>query len=105
MPSAPGDQWSPLPITYHSLVYINIIHHHTGDHLRIEIGGFLRHFFSGGGDVADLGDARGIEDKGALEVALVYLQNKGDLVRELAKTNELLASFLMEEGALWHGKD
>ena len=39
------------------------------------------------------------------ESALVYLQNKGDLVRELAKTNELLASFLMEEGALWHGKD
>ena len=38
------------------------------------------------------------------ESALVYLQNKGDLVRELAKTNELLAAFLMEEGAISHGK-
>ena len=38
------------------------------------------------------------------ESALVYLQNKGDLVRELAKTNELLAAFLMEEGAISHGE-
>lgn len=38
------------------------------------------------------------------ESAFVYLQNKGDLVRELAKTNDLLAAFLMEEGAKYHGK-
>lgn len=37
------------------------------------------------------------------ESALVYLQNKGDLVRELAKTNEFLAAFLMEEGEKYHG--
>lgn len=37
------------------------------------------------------------------ESALIYLQNKGDLVRELAKTNELLAAFLMEGGAKYHG--
>ncbi|MBR2562250.1 MAG: site-specific integrase [Clostridia bacterium] len=38
------------------------------------------------------------------ESALVYLQNKGELVQELAKTNELLAAFLMDEGALYYGK-
>ena len=36
--------------------------------------------------------------------ALVYLQNKGDLVRVLERTNDLLAAFLMEEGAICHGK-
>lgn len=38
------------------------------------------------------------------ESAFVYLQNKGDLVRELAKTNELLAAFLMEKGEEYHGE-
>ncbi|NLZ94609.1 MAG: site-specific integrase [Bacteroidales bacterium] len=60
----------------------------------------LRHWFSvqlalRGEDVAQLQFWRG--DKNP-ESAFDYLQNKGDLVRELAKTNELLASFLMEEG-------
>ena len=37
--------------------------------------------------------------------ALLYLQNKGELVRKLEETNDLLAMFLMEEGAKYHGKD
>ena len=32
------------------------------------------------------------------ESAFGYLQNKGDLIRELAKTNELMADFLLEKG-------
>ena len=60
----------------------------------------LRHWFSvqlalRGEDVAQLQFWRG--DKNP-ESAFTYLQDKGDLVRELAKANELLASFLMEEG-------
>lgn len=60
----------------------------------------LRHWFSvqlalRGEDVAQLQFWRG--DKNP-QSAFGYLQNKGDLVRELAKTNELLAAFLMEEG-------
>lgn len=39
------------------------------------------------------------------ESALVYLQNKGDLIHELIKTNELLAKFLLEEGAIYHEKN
>lgn len=67
----------------------------------------LRHWFSvqlalRGESIDQLQFWRG--DKSP-ESALVYLQNKGDLVQELAKTNELLAAFLMEEGALIHGKD
>ena len=60
----------------------------------------LRHWFSvqlalRGEDVAQLQFWRG--DKNP-ESAFTYLQDKGELVRELAKANELLASFLMEEG-------
>lgn len=60
----------------------------------------LRHWFSvqlalRGEDVAQLQFWRG--DKNP-ESAFAYLQNKGDLTRELAKTNELLAAFLLEEG-------
>lgn len=60
----------------------------------------LRHWFSvqlalRGEDVSQLQFWRG--DKNP-ESAFTYLQDKGDLVRELAKANELLASFLMEEG-------
>lgn len=60
----------------------------------------LRHWFSvqlalRGEDVAQLQFWRG--DKNP-ESAFGYLQNKGDLIRELAKTNELLADFLLEKG-------
>lgn len=65
----------------------------------------LRHWFSvqlalRGEDVAQLQFWRG--DKNP-ESAFDYLQNKGDLIRELAKTNELLAAFLIEEGASNYG--
>jgi len=30
--------------------------------------------------------------------AFLYLQNKGDLMRELSKSNEMLAAILMAEG-------
>ena len=61
----------------------------------------LRHWFSvqlalRGVKLAQLQFWRG--DKNP-ESAFDYLQNKGDLMRELAKTNELLAAFLMDEGA------
>ena len=60
----------------------------------------LRHWFSvqlalRGEDVAQLQFWRG--DKNP-ESAFGYLQNKGDLIRELAKTNELMADFLLEKG-------
>lgn len=60
----------------------------------------LRHWFSvqlalRGEDVAQLQFWRGDRHP---ESAFRYLQDKGDLVRELAKSNELLASLLMEEG-------
>ena len=60
----------------------------------------LRHWFSvqlalRGEDVAQLQFWRG--DKNP-ESAFRYLQNKGDLIRELEATNELLARALMKEG-------
>lgn len=66
----------------------------------------LRHWFSvqlalRGESVAQLQFWRG--DKRP-ESAFDYLQNKGDLIRELAKANELLATFLMEEGAGNYGR-
>ena len=60
----------------------------------------LRHWFSvqltlRGEDIAQIQYWRG--DKNP-ESAFVYLQNKGDLVRELESANEFLAEILMEEG-------
>lgn len=61
----------------------------------------LRHWFSvqlalRGEDVAQLQFWRG--DKSP-ESAFDYLQNKGDLIGELARANDLLAATLMEKGA------
>jgi len=60
----------------------------------------LRHWFSvqltlRGEDIAQIQYWRG--DKNP-ESAFVYLQNKGDLVRELESANEFLAEILMEKG-------
>ena len=60
----------------------------------------LRHWFSvqlalRGEDIANLQFWRGDRSP---ESAFRYLQNKGDLVRELAAANELLAEALMKEG-------
>jgi len=60
----------------------------------------LRHWFSvqltlRGEDIAQIQYWRG--DKSP-ESAFVYLQNKGDLIRELESANEFLAEILMEEG-------
>lgn len=60
----------------------------------------LRHWFSvqlalHGEDIAQLQFWRG--DKNP-ETAFYYLQNKGDLVNELSKANDLLAAFMMREG-------
>ncbi len=60
----------------------------------------LRHWFSvqlalRGEDVAQLQFWRGDRSP---ESAFRYLQNKGDLIRELAATNELLAKALIKEG-------
>lgn len=67
----------------------------------------LRHWFSvqltlRGESIDQLQFWRG--DKSP-ESALIYLQNKGELVKELAKTNELLAAFLMEEGVKFYEKN
>lgn len=66
----------------------------------------LRHWFSvqlalRGEDVAQLQFWRGDKNPAS---AFIYLQDKGDLVRELAKANELLSSFLMEEGEIYECK-
>ena len=37
------------------------------------------------------------------ESSLTYLQNKGDLVKELSETNNLLAEFLLFEGGNIYG--
>ena len=60
----------------------------------------LRHWFSvqlalRGEDVAQLQFWRGDRSP---ESSFRYLQDKGDLIRELEATNELLASTLMKEG-------
>ena len=60
----------------------------------------LRHWFSvqlalRGEDIANLQFWRG--DKSP-ESAFLYLQNKGDLVRELSAANDMLAAALMKEG-------
>lgn len=67
----------------------------------------LRHWFSvqlvlRGEDIAQIQFWRG--DKNP-ESAFDYLQNKGDLVSELAKANEMLAEILLEEGADAYGKE
>jgi len=59
----------------------------------------LRHWFSvqlalRGEDVAQLQFWRGDKDP---QSAFLYLQNKGDLMRELSKSNEMLAAILMAE--------
>jgi integrase len=62
----------------------------------------LRHWFSvqlvlHGEDIAQIQYWRGDRSP---ESALVYLQNKGDLIRELNAGSELLTDILMSEGAV-----
>jgi hypothetical protein len=38
------------------------------------------------------------------ESAFVYLQNKGDLIKELSAANDMLADFLTAEGGRLYGK-
>ena len=54
-----------------------------------------------GEDIADIQYWRG--DKSP-ESAFIYLQNKGDLVRELRETNERLLDILLAMGGALHGK-
>lgn len=66
----------------------------------------LRHWFTvqlllRGEDIADIQYWRG--DKSP-ESAFIYLQNKGDLVRELRETNERLLDILLDMGGALHGK-
>jgi len=66
----------------------------------------LRHWYSvqlalRGEDIAQIQYWRG--DKSP-ESAFAYLQNKGDLIRELESTSELLFDILMDEGAKRLGK-
>jgi len=66
----------------------------------------LRHWFSVqlvlmGEDIAQIQYWRGDTSP---ESALGYLQNKGDLVKELSAANELLAGFMMKEGSKLYGK-
>ena len=66
----------------------------------------LRHWFSVqlalmGEDVAGMQYWRGDSSP---ESAFVYLQNKGDLIKELAAANDMLADFLTTEGGRLYGK-
>ena len=66
----------------------------------------LRHFFSVqlvlmGEDVAGLQFWRGDSNP---ESALLYLQNKGDLIKELSETNNLLAEIMLNEGEKLYGQ-
>ena len=82
-------------------LYGQLLYEHTlGPHA-------LRHWFSVqlvlmGEDVAGLQYWRG---DGNPESALLYLQNKGDLMKELSETNNLLADFMMSEGGMLYGRD
>ena len=67
----------------------------------------LRHWFSVqlvlmGEDIAGLQYWRG---DGNPESALLYLQNKGDLMKELSETNNMLADFMTSEGEVLYGGD
>ena len=66
----------------------------------------LRHWFSVqlvlmGEDIAGMQYWRGDTSP---DSALVYLQNKGDLEKELSAANELFANFLISEGGWHYGK-
>jgi len=66
----------------------------------------LRHFFSVqlalmGEDVAGLQYWRGDSNP---ESALLYLQNKGDLIKELSNANALFADFMITEGGRLYGE-
>lgn len=66
----------------------------------------LRHWFSVqlalmGEDVAGMQYWRGDSSP---ESALVYLQNKGDLIKELSAANDMLANFLISEGGRLYEK-
>lgn len=82
-------------------LYGQLLYEHTlGPHA-------LRHWFSVqlvlmGEDVAGLQYWRGDSNP---ESALLYLQNKDDLMRELSETNNMLADFLVSEGGMLYGKD
>jgi len=65
----------------------------------------LRHWFSVqltlmGEDIAGLQYWRGDSSP---ESALTYLQNKGDLIKELSAANDLLANFMISEGDRLYG--
>lgn len=67
----------------------------------------IRHWFSvqlalRGEDVAQLQFWRGDTNP---QSAFTYLQDKGDLINELAKTNELLADVMLKKGEEIFGKD
>jgi len=66
----------------------------------------MRHWFSVqlalmGEDIAGMQFWRGDTSP---ESAFVYLQNKGDLIKELSAANEMLADFLSSEGGRLHEK-
>ena len=76
----------------HMILNVQVVHYHTGDHFGIEVGRLLRHLLPRRGNVADLRDPCGVEDKRALEIALIDLHDrflkelgvgKVDLVRHI----------------------
>ena len=80
---------------YGQLLYENKLGPHT-----------LRHFYTVqlvlmGEDVAGIQYWRGDSKP---ESALRYMQNKGDLIKELSETNNLLADFMLKEGGILYGK-
>jgi len=67
----------------------------------------MRHFFTVqlvlmGEDVAGLQYWRGDSNP---ESSLRYLQNKGDLIKELSAVNDLLADFMLSEGGRLYGEN
>ncbi len=67
----------------------------------------MRHFFTVqlvlmGEDVAGLQYWRGDSNP---ESSLKYLQNKGDLIKELSAVNDLLADFMLSEGGRLYGEN
>ena len=65
---------------------LDAIHGDTAEEFGVEVGGFLRHDFVGGGDLDDFFDVDGIEEEGDLGAAGVHGGDGGGgfaLVREI----------------------
>src|SRR6202035_1161340 len=56
---------------------VQAVHSDAAQKLGVEVGGFLGHDFLGGGDVHDLVDVAGIQQKGHLGGAAIYGVERG----------------------------